>query len=304
MQEIEVGTWEAFDEHVRNLRQQDHSRTQPPLLFRGQPDASWPPSTTLERAGKENIRFTVYYEQISRLSSDFEKMYPLLLGGNATQALLSMAVYRYMLYLRHHGFPSPLLDWTRSSYIAAYFAFRSLSRKPTHATFMCPCCGQNSSATPDASLICGNCYSGPDKKIVLMEGKESKVSIYVFAETPRARVGDESTIIDAAPNIRSHRRNFLQQSDYSICAAGGTPSRNNHWRFAPHEEVFRRNNPDQEILTKINIPSTERSKVLRLLDGHYLNTYSFVRLRRKPYQDDGDARTRMTGFTPDIRQKT
>ena len=28
-----------------------------------------------------------------------------------------------MAYLRHHGFPSPLLDWSRSAYVAAYFAF-------------------------------------------------------------------------------------------------------------------------------------------------------------------------------------
>jgi hypothetical protein len=35
----------------------------------------------------------------------------------------SLLAYDYLAHLRHNGFPSPLLDWTASPYVAAFFAF-------------------------------------------------------------------------------------------------------------------------------------------------------------------------------------
>ena len=33
------------------------------------------------------------------------------------------SIYSYLTHLRHHGFPTPILDWSRSLYVASYFAF-------------------------------------------------------------------------------------------------------------------------------------------------------------------------------------
>ena len=41
----------------------------------------------------------------------------------------------FMIHLRHHGFPSPLLDWTKSPYIAAFFAFNEATEQDDVAIF-------------------------------------------------------------------------------------------------------------------------------------------------------------------------
>jgi hypothetical protein len=107
------------------------------LLFRGHGSHDWPLETTLDRARPTFTLLADYYRiaaiaktQVETFTSHswqdidyasiakrFEEYGALRLG--------SLPNYDYLVYLRHHGFPSPLLDWTRSLYIASYFAFQN-----------------------------------------------------------------------------------------------------------------------------------------------------------------------------------
>jgi hypothetical protein len=137
-----LNSWQEFKNELSALRsehEQLRGSDESVLLFRGQPDACWLLKTTLDRR-QERMRVLDYYRLVGRIKPEIESMtgvewpipdFPEIEKLSQGYENLSFALgfgrwpgYGYMAPLRHHGFPSPLLDWTRCPYVAAFFAFR------------------------------------------------------------------------------------------------------------------------------------------------------------------------------------
>ena len=243
-----IQSWDEFENQLQGLWQlKNYEGTKysdsADFLFRGQPNAEWSLSTTLERVMHSNkIDMVSYYFLMKHAKSRIETF-----TGNNWELpdvqkystwlaepelwIGELPALEYMAYLRHHGFPSPLLDWSMSPFVAAYFAFRDVS------------------------------------------SEAKSVAIFAYSETPEdgkliANTGPNITCL--MPDIKTDRRHFLQQSTYTIC----TEKDKNTRHYCSHEEVFARGAQRQDLLWKFILPSTERRNALKKLDTYNINAYS------------------------------
>lgn len=112
-------SWEEYKAEIS--KQVEDIRT---FIYRGQLNSEWKLSTTVHRTGLITTRedFLVYFESILPFVQEPIEAW------NGTRRDLSdpYQLAEFLAFIQHHGFPTPLLDWTYSPYIAAYFAFEGI----------------------------------------------------------------------------------------------------------------------------------------------------------------------------------
>ncbi len=266
MKQIKVNSWADFEvtlQQLGHLREpaepmKHYVALNDPILFRGIGNGEWGLETTLERSypmerSDQTVSLLSYYRKIFLWMPAVETMSGEKWGqipnlpefgdllqksseGNLNATLSqNRAIYEYLIYLRHHGFPSPLLDWTASPYVAALFAFDAMDEKAKHVAIYAVL--QDSYAMP--SFASGEAF-------------------FVLGQY-----------------IHSHPRHYLQQSRYSLCVRLQSQDQwpGKDYLFLSHEQVLGRN-VNQGLLVKLELPASERRLALRHLDSMNINPYS------------------------------
>ncbi|MDP8229500.1 MAG: FRG domain-containing protein [Candidatus Gorgyraea atricola] len=126
-------SWKQFKDQVEKQILIDKK-----YIYRGQSNSIWNLKTTLHRTEQfktpEDIEF--YFDHIIPYAHETVATWE----GRARNLNNNLELAQFVAYLRHNGFPTPLLDWTYSPFIAAFFAFDEINHYSPQNDYVCIYC--------------------------------------------------------------------------------------------------------------------------------------------------------------------
>ncbi len=251
-QSIDLESFGDFLAHAERIKTSVERRFDK-LLYRGQANAEWGLESTLDRRFESEIPMANYFAILSRtldvyssvteknikkydysdLKRYFEEYDSFSLAGFSNK----IPYLGELVKFRHFGFLSPLLDWTQSPYIAAFFAFREMT---------------------NAEKI----------SIYLYDERPTNMKL---------RGSGTPQIIKFSNYATGGIRHYIQQAEYTLCVNFITEEGRNFWRFNSYNYFFEPKDQyliNQDVIYKFDLPASLRIQVLRLLDQMNINAYS------------------------------
>lgn len=240
-----VDSWDEFDGLVKKIKSIYCNDEK--IVFRGQSNSHWDLLTTLERACEQLLTLEKYIDITLKclpdINSKINPTYELkrddiirVLNNDSNGYELKLLCYNYWIYLRHFGFPSPMLDWTSDYNIASFFAFEE----------------------KNSSKYC---------------------SIYILVIDPsQVNVSPGSRIWELGHYTDAHERHKKQKTIYTMALMEIKPTpckpKLHKCDFISHDSIYSKLDCDQDVLIKVNIPTSERNSVLSRLEEKDINHYT------------------------------
>lgn len=112
----DINSWEDFKKFVLTLEPYR-------FAFRGHEDNTWRLRTSFHRTGRASL--------VKFQTQDVPALHRHLSGLTTHRFNLADPLDHaaFLSLAQHHGYPTPILDWTQSPFVAAYFAFKDLRKE-------------------------------------------------------------------------------------------------------------------------------------------------------------------------------
>lgn len=236
---IKFNNWSDFKELAEKSRLE--------WIFRGQSNSEWELQTTLERS-KIVENFPEFEDE---LINDFKKGVKFYLKDE----LQPETTLEYFSLLQHFGAPSRLLDFTKSPYVAAYFAFEQANEEIDEVAIW---------VVDKINLYQSSVYYFENIIDYMLPSKNN----YTFDDInfdkafEEAKKGDFNCLFPTEPN-NQNQRYHLQQS---IFLTQGNP-------YEPliNQLKFIKSDILKKTFMKVTLPTSEKKRALRDMQKMNIN---------------------------------
>ena len=107
---LPIRTWEGFNKHVNSLERKRY-------VYRGQENSKWRLRTTFHRTKRSSLYRCVFHD-VHELNKQLS-----VLTKHSFDLDNRMHYAAFINLAQHHEYPTPLLDWTWSPYVAVFLPF-------------------------------------------------------------------------------------------------------------------------------------------------------------------------------------